>query len=105
MQYYQMNEEQLVSYFNDRLNDEDKNNEEQARKFSVLWNHLVNIFELCKARFSFVFIILLLCHFINLVFSILNKDWRLFFIGILLLAASCLFSFGECSILYYKRNQ
>lgn len=105
MQYYQMNEEQLVSYFNDRLNDEDKYNEEQARKFSVLWNHLVNIFELCKARFSFVFIILLLCHFINLVFSILNKDWRLFFIGIILLAAACLFSFGECSILYYKRKQ
>ncbi len=105
MQYYQMNEEQLVSYFNNQLNDEDKSNEEQGRKFGVLWSSLMNIFEICKVRFSFVFIILLICHFINLFFSILNKDWRLFFIGIILLVAVCLFSVGECTVLYYKRKQ
>lgn len=105
MQYYQMNEEQLVSYFNDQLNDEDKNNEEQGRKSNVLWKHLVNIFEMCRVRFSFVFIILLICHFINLVFSILNKDWRLFLIGILLLLASFLFSIVQCAGLYYKRKR
>lgn len=105
MQYYQMNEEQLVSYFNNQLNDENKSNEEQGRKSGVLWGHLMNIFEMCKVRFSFVFIVLLICHFINLVFSILNKDWRLFFIGIFLLVAVCLFSAGECTVLYFKRKQ
>ncbi len=105
MQYYQMNEEQLVSYFYNQLNDEEKNNEEQGRKFGVLCSELLNIFEICKVRFSFVFIILLICHFINLVFSILNKDWRLFFIGLFLLVAVCLFSVCECFVLYYKRKQ
>ncbi len=105
MQYYQMNEEQLVSYFNDQLKDNETNNEDQGRKFNSLWNHLMNIFDICKVRFSFVFIVLLVCHFINLVFSILNKDWRLLIIGITLFLASCLFSVIECSTLFYKRKR
>ncbi len=105
MQYYQMNEEQLVSYFNNLSNDGEIMDEERGRKTDVFLRHLVNIFDICKARFSFVFIILLICHFINAVFSILNKDWRLFFIGILLLLASFLFSIAQCVVLYYKRKR
>lgn len=105
MQFYQMNEEQLASYFNNPINTEDKTNEVQEKQLGVFMSQLANIFGNCKARFSFVFIVLLVCHFINVVFSILNKDWRLLCIGIVLLIASCLFSAAECAILYYRKKQ
>ena len=105
MQYYQMNEEQLVSYFNNQLNDNETNNEEQGRMFDVILSRLVNVFNICRVRFSFVFIIILICHFFNLVFSILNKDWRLLIVGLILLLASCLFAAVECMILFYKKRR
>ena len=100
-----MNEEQLVSYFNNRSIDGEIVNEERRGNIKTFLKSFLNILDIFKARFSFVFVILLICHCINLFFSILNKDLRLFFIGIVLLLASFLFSIAQCAVLYYKRER
>lgn len=104
MRFYQMNEEQLVSCFNNAI-DIKENNEEKSEFLGDFWRDVLRTIGVCKERFSFVFILLSACHCIGAIFSILNKDWRLLFIGIALFFASCLFSFAECAVLHYKRNQ
>lgn len=103
MYYYQMNKEQLQDYFSKQLELEDVNNTDNKSK--TLLNNLVNIFNVCRMRFSFVFIPLLFCHLLNLIFSILNKDWWLLIIGLILFLAACLFSIVECAVLYFERKR
>ena len=99
MQFYQMNKEQIVSYFEKETIDVTLFQNEKKSPLKAFFQLLKE----CKEQSSYVLIVLFSMYAINTIFSILNMEWNLLWSGVVLLVLSVLFFIIKCHLIQRLR--